>query len=320
MGASAGGVEVLLAVVRDLPRELDAAVCVVLHISATGRSLLADILARSSRLPVVMASDGAAIERGTVYVATADHHLLIRRGHIELSRGPKENRVRPAVDPLLRSLAASWGRRGIAVVLSGGLDDGSAGAAAVVAAGGRLVVQDPDEAVARGMPTSAIAAAEPDAILPTAEIARQLIRMTATPNPDQPQEGDMSSEPDPAQHLASVNRPEGPPSGFTCPECRGPLWEIHEGEAVRYRCRVGHAYSEQSMIEAQGDSVETALWTALEVLQERSELLTRIADRLDERGPRKDQHFRERARHAAERAEVIRRALAIGDAPAEETG
>jgi two-component system chemotaxis response regulator CheB len=167
VAASAGGVEALRRLVSTLDPELDVAFCVVLHIPPTGRSLLAPILDRDSALTTVVARHGDRLQAGKIYVAPADQHLLIHADVVHLSRGPKENGVRPAADPMFRSLARSWGSHGIAVVLSGALDDGAAGAVAVVEAGGRLVVQDPDDAVVPGMPSAAIAVTRPAAILPT---------------------------------------------------------------------------------------------------------------------------------------------------------
>jgi two-component system chemotaxis response regulator CheB len=316
VGASAGGVEALRTLAAGLPAELDAAVCVVLHIPASGRSLLAPILARDCALTVLLAEDGMALEAGTLYVARADQHLLVERDHIELGSGPKENGARPAVDPLLRSLASAWGTLGIGVVLSGALDDGAAGAAALTAAGGRVIVQDPEDALVSSMPASALAASPSARVLPVAEIGPQLGRLAAMPSTTA-QETVVSPQPEPAEGPLVPPRPAGPPTGFTCPECHGPLWEVEEGGFTRFRCRVGHAYSEQAMVEAQGGQVEAALWTALEVLQERSELLLRIADRLDTRAaPRSEQQFRDEAHQAMERADAIRKVLAMSGAAA----
>lgn len=236
VAASAGGVEALRQLVADLPEDLDAALCVVLHIPPAGASVLAPILDRVTSLKVVVGEPGAPLERGVVYVAPNDHHLEVHGDRVELSRGPKENGVRPAADPMFRSIARNWGRRGVAVVLSGALDDGAAGAAVVKEAGGCVLAQDPDEAP-------------------------------------------VSPEPDPARLLQGPRRPDGPATGFTCPECNGALWELREGGLVRHRCRVGHAYAEQTMVDAQGATVEAALWSALEALEERHELLQRIATR-----------------------------------------
>jgi two-component system chemotaxis response regulator CheB len=310
IAASAGGVEALRRVVADLPAELPAAICVVLHIPATGRSLLAPILDRDAAMPVVLAQHHGELEPGTIYVAPADHHLLVRGLQIELSRGPKENGARPAADPLFRSLARSWGPRAIAVVLSGALDDGSAGAAAIADAGGTVVVQDPSTAVVPGMPEAAMAATAVDHVLPLDEIGGLLTRLASDAEAEGEEEA-MPAEPDPTDHLHFEHRPDGPPSGFTCPECGGSLWERQDGALTRYRCRVGHTYSEDAMVEAQGDAVEAALWTALEVLEEREELLERIAGRMSDM-PRSAGRFRQAAREAGDRATLLRRALSMG--------
>jgi two-component system chemotaxis response regulator CheB len=310
MAASAGGVEALRSVVAGLPAGFPAAVCIVLHIPATSRSLLAPILDRDSPLDVVVASDGAPLRAGVIYVAPADCHLLVRGDSVELSKGPKENGVRPAADPMFRSLAAAWGPRAVAVVLSGALDDGSAGAAAVSARGGVVVVQDPDDAVVPGMPSSTIAAAAPDHIAPVGDIAAILADLAAAPLPYPEEEPVVPTEPDPIVEAGPM-RPDGAASGFTCPECSGALWELREGELTRYRCRVGHSYSADAMVEAQGVSVEAALWAALEVLEERGELLHRMAERM-RAGSRSERRFNDGAHEALQRAALIRRALSLG--------
>jgi two-component system chemotaxis response regulator CheB len=297
VAASAGGVEALQRLVEHLPADLDAALCVVLHIPSTGRSLLAPILGRATKLTVVLATDGAPLRPGTVYVAPADHHLLIRADRIELSSGPKENGVRPAADPMFRSLARSWGSAAVAVVLSGALDDGAAGALAVAQAGGRVLVQDPDDALVPSMPVSALAVTTAHDVLPVSEMGEALRRYTETPV------AKGEAQPETAEPQL---RPT--PSGFACPECRGALWELREGDHTRYRCRVGHAYSEEAMVAAQGTAVEAALWTALEGLEERSELLQRIAKRVRDQ-PRTHDRFTTDARNAEDRATIIRRIL-----------
>jgi two-component system, chemotaxis family, protein-glutamate methylesterase/glutaminase len=310
IAASAGGVEALRRVVSDLPADLPAAICVVLHIPATGRSLLAPILDRDSALTAVVAEDGQRIRAGTIYVAPADRHLLVRRHTIELSHGPKENGVRPAADPMFRSLARSWGASAIGVILSGALDDGSAGTVWLSEAGGTVIVQDPSSAIVPGMPSAAIAADEPDFTAPLEQISGLLTRLARETAPV-PEEEAMLPEPEPPDHLNGEHRPAGPPSSFTCPECSGAVWELRDGTLVRYRCRVGHTYSEDAMVEAQGEAVEAALWTALEVLEERGELLRRIAGRMEDM-PRSAGKFRDAAREAMDRASLLRRALSMG--------
>jgi two-component system, chemotaxis family, protein-glutamate methylesterase/glutaminase len=306
IAASAGGVEAIRRVVGELPGDFPAAICVTLHIPATGRSLLAPILDRDSAMVAVLAADGLALRAGVIYVAPADHHLLVGPDSVQLSRGPKENGSRPAADPMFRSLAESWGPCAVAVVLSGALDDGSAGAVAVTGAGGVVIAQDPHDALVPSMPSSAIAAASPERVVPVDEIAGVLREMLREPVPD-PEGGSTMSEP--VQPEPRPSRPAGPASGLTCPECSGALWELREGDLVRYRCRVGHSYSQDAMVDAQGTAVEAALWTALEVLEERGELLAGIADGMAGRAPKTERQFRNGARDAYERAALIRRAL-----------
>lgn len=162
MGASAGGVEALSNVIGHLDEGLGAAVFVVLHISPIGLSVLPEILERAGRLPAHHATDGEAIKPDRVYVAPPDRHLLVERGRVAVDPGPAEHRSRPAIDPLFRSAAAAYGPRVIGVVLSGTLDDGTEGLRAISACGGVTVVQDPDDALFPGMPSSAVRLAHPD--------------------------------------------------------------------------------------------------------------------------------------------------------------
>ena len=316
IGASAGGIDALQRLLRSLPEGLPAAVCIVLHIPASGPSLLAQIIARHTDLPVSQAVAGERLRDGHVYVAPPDWHLLVRAGHVHLDRGPKENGVRPAIDPLFRSLADVYGERGIAVVLSGSLGDGAAGAAAVAAAGGVVLVQRPDDATVSSMPEAALGAVPEAAAYGAADLAQEIVRRCARfadVNPEDPpappHAGRSGSEHEPAS---------GPPSGFTCPECHGPLWERRSGSVVRYRCRVGHAFSEESLLDGKGSAIEAALWMALEALEERNELLNKLADRLAAAGRENSAaSMRRRAGGAAQRAELIRGVLTIDEASAE---
>jgi two-component system, chemotaxis family, protein-glutamate methylesterase/glutaminase len=314
VGASAGGVDALIRIVGSLPSDLAAAICVVLHVPATGRSLLAEILARATDLPVTVPADDDVLAPGHIYVAAPDRHLTVSGGRLRLDRGPKENGVRPAVDPLLRSLAVAYGENAVAVILSGALGDGSAGALAVMQAGGDVVIQDPAEATVPSMPESALrAVGAAHAVLPAAEIGAALERLAGR-RPEEREEMVMTADDPP--RAEEPERPPGSPSAFTCPECHGSLWQVSEGELVRYRCRVGHAFSEDSMMVEQGSAVETALWSALEALEERAEFLTRVAERHGARRPRLHDRFVSAAADAQERAELIRRALGIrGDVP-----
>jgi two-component system chemotaxis response regulator CheB len=232
IGASAGGVDVLVRVVEKLSPDLPAALCVVLHVPATGRSLLPEILERTTELPVAVPEDGEPVRRGRIYVAPPDRHLTVAGRRLWLGRGPKENGVRPAVDPMLRSLAGAYGDHAVAVILSGALGDGSAGAVAVKQAGGAVLVQDPEEATVPSMPESALrAVGAVDAVLRASEIGPALARLAAGA-PVIREELIMGS-PDEVE----AERLPGPPSAFTCPECNGSLG-IEGGES--------HAFDLQS--------------------------------------------------------------------------
>jgi two-component system chemotaxis response regulator CheB len=328
VGASAGGVETLAELFSRIPRDVEASFFVVLHVPDRGTSVLPSILSRRGPLPAQHPADGALIEPGRVYVAPPGHHLLVKRGHVRLVRGPRENSARPAVDPLFRTAAAAYGRRVVAVVLSGTLDDGTAGLQAVKARGGTAVVQDPDEAMYGGMPRSAVEHVAVDHVLPLARIAPLLVRLADTAVEDD--EGDEvpddmrdeidAVEMDPSQ-LHGDDHP-GTPSGYTCPECHGALWERQHGELVRFRCRVGHAYSVETLLSEQATSMEAALWTALQALEERASLSRGMAERMERRGhPRLAARYHGEEAETRARAELIRRVLLEGGAAgAEEQG
>lgn len=310
IGASAGGVEALIRLVRGLPGDFPAAVVVVLHVPASSPTVLHQILGRQTELPVVLAEDGAPLEAGRIVVAVPDRHVLVAGGHVEVRPGPKENGVRPAVDPMLRSLAAEYGRGAAAVILSGALGDGAGGARAVAAAGGLVVVQAPDDATVPTMPQSTLLAVGGSAVaLPAGAIGRELARLidehaeekeVGMPDVEAP-EGDPTR-----------GRPPGPPTGLTCPECNGALWTVGEPDGHRYECRIGHAYSEDALVGAQGSRVEAALWTALEVLEERAELLERIAERHGTERPATARRMSAAVADTRRRAELLRDALAAG--------
>lgn len=311
IGASAGGVEALSTLVADLPPALPAAVFVVLHLSR-GRSVLPEILTRAGRLPAMHPNDGDPIVQGRIYVGRPDHHLTVDRGIIRIVHGPTENGYRPAIDPMFRSAARAYGNRVIGVILTGALDDGTAGLAAVKEAGGIAVVQDPDDAFASSMPRSARAFVAVDHVLPVRQIGALLGRLVGE-ELGAPAHGD-------GLHLEAIETDLGPPniaidatdrpgkvSVFTCPECHGTLWESEQRGIVRFRCRVGHVYSPESMLEAQTDSVDRALWVALRSLEERAALTHRLSERARSHNHiRVAKTFQERADAADEHAALIR--------------
>jgi two-component system, chemotaxis family, protein-glutamate methylesterase/glutaminase len=313
IGASAGGVDALTKLVAGLPADFPHAILVVLHLPAGGRSLLGPILDRHCVLPVETAYQGAKVVAGRIFTAPPDRHLLVRAGHIALSRGPKENAARPSVDTALRSIAEAYGPRSAAVILSGALGDGSHGALAIAQAGGTVIIQDPDDALVPSMPETALrTVGEASRVLPVAEIGAALAQLSYE-GPDMYEEVSTDTPADPIE--ASRHRPRGAASGFTCPECSGALWELREGNLTRFRCRVGHTYSDDAMLAEQGDAVEAALWAALEVLEERAELLERMAERPSHLHSRTREKLRAAASDALERGELIRRALGAARGP-----
>jgi len=314
VGASAGGVEALVGLVASLPAELPAAVFVVLHVPPTGTSALPDILRRSGPLPASHVKDGEPIEPGRIYVAPPDHHLLIRRGHLHLTRGPRENGHRPAVDPLFRSAAREYATRVVGVVMSGALDDGSAGLVAVKSRGGVAVVQDPADALYSGMPANALQHVAVDHVLPAASMGGVLTRLATEPalEPPGPAPTDMQMEVEMEKFsLDAVERNHpGEPSGFSCPDCNGVLWAIQDGGLERFRCRVGHAWSPESLLTQQSDALEAALWIALRSLEERAALANRLAEPARRRGHSiTASRFEEQATEAQQAARVVRNLL-----------
>jgi two-component system chemotaxis response regulator CheB len=267
---------------------------------------------------VVDSSDGQAIEHGTVYVARPDHHLLVEEGRLRVVMGPKENRRRPAADALFRSAALAYGPRVVGVVLTGALDDGTAGLHAIKRRGGVAVVQDPEEADFPSMPRTAIENVDVDHVLRLADMPATLVRLAGEPAGPLPRParelvtevkmaaGDM-------EDVAALGRP----STYGCPECGGVLWEIDDQHLLRFRCRVGHAYGAESLLAEQDEGVEDALWAALRALEENTSLQQRVASRLrnqKQEGPAR--RVEERARAAERHAEQVRRLLGSLEKPA----
>lgn len=315
VGASAGGVEALRDLLRELPAGFPATVLVVLHVPAEGGSALPTILSRVSRLPARHARDDDALERGTILVAPPDRHLVVHRDRVRVTHGPKENGHRPAVDVLFRSSARAYGSRVISVVLSGALDDGAAGTVAVTSRGGLGMAQEPAEALHSSMPRAAIAAARLDDVLPVKQLAQKLVELV---NDAVPESGGtpelMETEVDMADlDLGALTNPDRPgdPSGWTCPDCHGSLFAIDEGGFLRYRCRVGHAWSADSLLAQQSASLETALWVALRTLEEKVSLTLEMGRRARSRGhPLTSEQFERHAEEAQRSAGVLRELIA----------
>ena len=317
VGTSSGGIEALKEIVAGLPADFGAALLVVLHTAPHSLGILPQILERAGPLPASNARDWEKIEPGRIYVAPPDHHLVVERGgYVRVTRGPKENRFRPAVDPLFRSAARAFGPRVVGVVLTGWLDDGTAGLWAVKERGGTAVVQNPEEAQAPSMPQSALRHVEVDHVVRLGEVAPLLVRLTATSageEGDYPVSEEMETEvkiagEDSAMESGIIEW--GDPSLYACPECHGVLLQLKEGSNVRFRCHTGHAYSVDTLLAEFTERTEEALWSAIRSIEEGVILLRDMASHLSEhQHDASAEALRRKAQDAMERANVVRRAV-----------
>jgi two-component system chemotaxis response regulator CheB len=327
IGGSAGAVETTVRLVRDFPPDLPCAVFIVVHFPPDSLSVLPRILSRAGPLPAEHATDGEPIRIGRIYVAPPNCHLMIQPGHISVRTGPRENRSRPAIDPLFRTAAAVYGPRVIGVILSGTLSDGAAGLRRIREAGGIALVQEPADAFYPDMPRNALTYAGADQTLPLSDLGPAIVEAAGTPSEDSPVTDDLIS---PATHaetggtadlgaaevearLTDRQTNPGTPSTQTCPECHGTLWETNQNGLTQYRCRIGHAYSAENLIAHQSEVLEAALWTALRALEEHAALARRLSAKASDKG---HQHsagaFAEQAVDSEHHAAVLRGVLERG--------
>lgn len=317
IGASAGSIEPLRMLAGGLPKDFHASIFVVLHTSPQGPGILAEILDRAGPLPAVYAIDKEHIQRGRIYVAPPDYHMLVESESVRLSRGPKENMFRPAVDPLFRSAAQVYGPRVIGVILSGGLDDGTSGLWAIKQLGGTTVVQDPKEASNPSMPENAMRYVKVDHCIPASEIAPLLVRLAETPAGEGVYKvsEEMEIEIRVAKEDNSVEsgiEQLGQPSSYTCPECHGALLQLAEGDRVRFRCHTGHAYSADSLLAALTEWIEDSLWNSIRSIEESVRLLNHMADHLHVmNNERESEQLLKKAQEAQRQADLVRQAVFI---------
>jgi two-component system chemotaxis response regulator CheB len=261
VGASAGGVTALRTLVRQFKGDTPASIFVVLHLQRDHHSQLPTVLQKSCELPVQHAIDGENIHHGRVYVAPPDRHLVIESGHIHLSSAPRENRTRPAINPLFRSAALAYGPRVIGVILSGTLDDGTAGLWEIKRQGGIAVAQEPEDAEFKQMPSSAIESVSVDYQVPVNEMGGLLTSLIGESVQSLPGRTE--------RHMPQATR-------LTCPDCHGPIERFCFGPITEFKCRVGHAYSSENMLGAHEDAEERALWSAVESLEEGADLVEEL--------------------------------------------
>ena len=320
VGTSSGGVEALTTLVGGLPPDLQASVFVVMHTSPDSPGVLADILDRKGPLPATNARNRERIRPGHIYVAPPDYHLLVDPGVVRVTHGPKENRFRPAVDPLFRSAAQVYGPRAVGVVMTGGLDDGTSGLWAIKRLGGTAIVQDPQEAFMPSMPQSAMNRVEVDYCLPVAEIAPLLARLASAPAAE---EG-VHEVPEGLNIEIGIAKEDkgldigvtklGTPSVFTCPDCHGTLLQLKEDGRFRFRCHTGHAFSADSLLAELTESVENSLWTTIRSIDESVMLMRHIASHVKEAdGAAASERFLEKAQQAERRSDLVRRAVFAHD-------
>lgn len=331
IGTSAGGFEVLKELVAGLPSDLQASLFIVWHMAPNIRGVLPKVLNRQHTLYAAHAYDHEPIVPNRIYVAPPDHHLLVERGQVRITRGPKENRFRPAVDPLFRSAALAYGPRVIGVVLSGALDDGTAGLWAIKYRGGLAIVQHPDDAEVPSMPESALREVEVDYCVPVAEMASLLVQLSQEQVAETSEAVMKEKVEDEKLALeiriaAEDNAFEGGIMKFgeltpyTCPECHGVLSALKDGQISRYRCHTGHAFSADSLLATITEGIEDSLYNAVRGIEESVMLLNHIGDHFAEVNQLKlaGVYFR-KAQEAEMRANLIRSSVLTHEQLSNET-
>ncbi|WP_201833801.1 chemotaxis protein CheB [Microvirga zambiensis] len=314
IGGSSGATAPLKRILGALPPDLPAAVFVVLHIPARSIGILSTVASAAGLLPVHQAVDGMRIDPGNIYLAVPDHHLILTEGHIRLGRGPRENMARPAIDPLFRSAAAAYGPRVIGVVLSGFLNDGASGLEAIKRCGGVAIVQDPNDATVDEMPRSALKSVEADLSVPSARIGdvlSDLAREAAGPGVPVPPDIRLEVDIAAGERIDSeVLRKLAAPAALTCPSCGGVLSAVTDSKPLRFRCQVGHTMTAEVLAKEQESAVDEALRVALRVIEERAELVTRMAeDGLRSGRKAVAEMYRDRAVEYRQYADTLRRAV-----------
>lgn len=288
IGSSAGGITALRRLFAAMPRDVMATVFVVQHIGAT-HSVLPVLLSRAGWLPAFHPEDGEPVREGWIHVAPPDHHLLVKDGSALVRRGARENRCRPSIDPLFRSVAVAYGVRVVGLILTGTLDDGTAGLRAVKRCGGLAMVQDPADAEWPDMPRNAMRHTSVDACAPLSDLPALLARRLTEPSgPPVPVPDDIAMEARVPENefdaVPELTASVGKPSTLSCPDCGGNLVEIEDGPMLRFRCKVGHAYGPATLAESHRESIEQAIWVALRTHEDRAIMFRRLAERARKQG------------------------------------
>lgn len=314
IGGSTGSIEPLKTILNLLPANFAAAVLVVIHIPSNSTGVLATVASAAGPLPVKNAEDGELIKPCHIYLAPANHHLLTRDGRLKLGRGPRENLVRPAIDPLFRSAALSHGSRVIGVILSGMLNDGASGLATIKKAGGIALVQTPTDSIASDMPLAALEATPVDLSAPAVDLAKALIRFVQEPaGPSAPVDNNVRLEIEIAAGGRSNTQVLGEvahATTLTCPDCGGVLSEVDGSLPLRFRCQVGHAYTAKALLSEQEDSVDEAMRVALRIIEERATLVGKMSsDAVKTNRLGMAEMYQSRADEYRNHAELLRKAI-----------
>jgi two-component system, chemotaxis family, protein-glutamate methylesterase/glutaminase len=319
VGASAGGIEALTRLAAAMPADFPGAVCVVLHTSAQSPGVLHGILDRAGPLPARAVSGGERPLPGHIYVAPPDQHLVVEPNRLRLTKGPRENRFRPAIDPLFRSAAQVYGPAAVGVVLTGNLDDGTAGLWAIKQLGGVAIVQNPADAAYPSMPESALKHVKVDHIVPLAEIAPLLGRVVATPL----YEGGavVSERINIEVNIAKAVNPLeagieqlGEASTYACPDCHGVLLRVDEGGHKRFRCHTRRAYSTETLLAAINERVEDALWNAVRAIDEGARYAGHLAEHVQPLDRARADRYEAEAREARQQSEAVRKVVTAREA------
>lgn len=315
IGASAGGVEALTHLAAGFRADLPASVLVTLHLSNQVRSSMDELLTRAGPLQAGFARHGERLHKGRIYIAPPDRHLLVDGERIALGAGPRENNSRPAIDPMLRSVALCCCHRAVAVVLTGTLGDGASGLWAVNQCGGMTVVQDPRHAAFREMPQAALALSAPDHVVDLDRMPALLESLVHQPAGERrrPPPG-IAFEVEIAKGDGGYTMEKmdafGSRSVLSCPDCHGVMWEIDEGGLTRYRCHVGHTYAADFMNLALDENLRRALASAQRALEERVALAGRLHRQAEVSGHRRlMETWSARKREYEKEMDVVREAI-----------
>jgi two-component system, chemotaxis family, protein-glutamate methylesterase/glutaminase len=317
IGASAGGIDALTQITQKLPPDLAAPVLVVVHIAPDSPGYLPDIIACRGPLRAKSAEAGEIMQSATIYVAPPDRHLIVEpNGRIRTPRGPRENRTRPAIDPLFRSAALAFGSGVIGVILSGALDDGAAGLRGIKMCGGTAIVQDPIDALVDSMPLSALRSVSVDYSRPAAEIGPLIGRLVKIKKrrPGVMMDDSLRKQFETELAIAGDARGAiaieefGTPSLFTCPECHGTLLRLRGERPLRFRCHTGHAFTADSLLAELNETTDHAIWNSVRTIQEGAMLLSHLADHWENVDPTVAERYRNKVKAALRRADVIRQA------------